>query len=214
MRIFIDSANIEEIRSASEMGIISGVTTNPSLVAKEGKDFVEVVTEICSLVDGSISAEVLSLKKEEMLVEARKLSRIHPNIVIKIPMTAEGLKVVKLLKDEGIRTNVTLVFSANQALLAARAGAAFVSPFVGRIDDISNDGMDVVSDIVQIFARHGLGCEVIAASIRHPQHVKTAALLGSDIATVPYKVLLQMLDHPLTDKGIDKFLEDWNKKFK
>lgn len=209
MRLFIDTANVQEIKEAYDLGVIEGVTTNPSLIAKEGRNFQEVVKEIVSIVDGPISAEVISLEKDKMVEEAVELAAIHSNIVIKIPMTAEGLKSVKVLKEKGIKTNVTLVFSANQALLAARAGATYVSPFVGRLDDVGQDGMDVVADIVQIFAQHGLETEVIAASIRHPQHVRQAALLGADIATVPYKVLMQMIKHPLTDVGIDRFLADW-----
>ncbi|MEW6624618.1 MAG: fructose-6-phosphate aldolase [Bacillota bacterium] len=209
MKIFIDTANIQEVKEANDLGIISGVTTNPSLIAKEGRDFEQVVREICSIVDGPISAEVISTKAEGMIEEARDLSRIHENVVIKIPMCAEGLKAVKVLSQEGIKTNVTLVFSANQALLAARAGATYVSPFVGRIDDIGQDGMEVVADIVQIYAQHGCNTEIIAASIRHPLHVRDAALAGADIATVPYKVIMQMINHPLTDVGIERFLKDW-----
>ncbi|MBO8168537.1 MAG: fructose-6-phosphate aldolase [Thermoanaerobacteraceae bacterium] len=209
MRIFIDSANVEHIREINEMGVISGVTTNPSLIAKEGRNFQQVVREIAEIVDGPISAEVISLKAEEMVAEAEELAKIHPNVVIKIPMTDQGLIATSKLKEKDIKTNVTLVFSANQALLAARAGATYVSPFVGRLDDIGHDGMQVVSDIVEIFARYGIDTEIIAASIRHPAHVKEAALCGADIATVPYKVIKQMLKHPLTDIGIDRFLADW-----
>jgi transaldolase len=211
MKIFIDTANIEEIKEANDLGIISGVTTNPSLIAKEGRDFQQVVREICEIVDGPISAEVISTKAEGMIDEARELSKIHKNIVIKIPMCAEGLKAVKVLNKEGIKTNVTLVFSANQALLAAHAGATYVSPFVGRLDDVGHNGMEIISEIVRIFAQYGFETEVIAASIRHPMHVKEAALLGADIATIPYKVIMQMIKHPLTDVGIQKFLDDWNK---
>ena len=209
MKLFIDTANVDEIREINELGVICGVTTNPSLIAKEGRVFEEVVKEIADIVDGPISAEVISLEKEGMLKEARELAKIHPNIVIKVPMTKEGLKAVVLYK-EGIKTNVTLIFSANQALLAARAGATYVSPFVGRLDDISNLGMDIIEDIVQIFDIHGIDSEIIAASIRHPIHVLNAAKAGSHIATIPYKIFLQMIDHPLTDKGIDKFIKDWN----
>ncbi len=211
MKIFIDTANIEEIKEANDLGVISGVTTNPSLIAKEGRNFEEVVNEICQIVDGPISAEVISMQADGMIEEARKLSKIHNNIVIKIPMCAEGLKAVKVINKEGIKTNVTLIFSANQALLAARAGATYVSPFVGRLDDVSHNGMEIVAEIAQIFAQHGLTTEIIAASIRNPIHAKDAALLGADIATIPYKVILQMINHPLTDIGIKRFLDDWNK---
>lgn len=211
MRLFIDTANIEEIKAANDLGVIAGVTTNPSLIAREGRNFEEVVREICAIVDGPISAEVISTEAEGMLVEARQLAAIHPNIVIKIPMTAEGLKAVKVLAKEGIRTNVTLIFSANQALLAALAGATYVSPFVGRLDDISHDGIQLIADIAAIFDLHGLETEIIAASIRHPLHVVEAAKAGAHIATIPYGVLQQMLKHPLTDIGIQKFLADWQK---
>jgi len=209
VKLFIDSANIEEIKEVYSLGIISGVTTNPTLIAKEGRNFVEVVKEIASIVDGPISAEVVSTVAEGMVAEAVELSSIHPNVVIKIPMCAEGLKAVKTLAQKGIRTNVTLIFSANQALLAARAGAAFVSPFVGRLDDISHDGIGVIVDIMEIFNNYDFSTEVIAASIRHPLHVTAAAKAGAHIATVPYKVLVQMIGHPLTDAGIKKFLADW-----
>jgi transaldolase len=208
---FIDTANIEEIKEASEWGIISGVTTNPSLIAKEGRDFKQVVKEISEIVDGPISAEVISLKADEMIAEARDLAQIHPNIVIKIPMCLEGLKAVKVLSSEDILTNVTLIFSANQALMAAHAGATFVSPFIGRLDDISQDGMELIRDVVDIFEIHGIETEIIAASIRHPIHVTQAALAGADIATIPYKIFKQMANHPLTSQGIDKFLADWAK---
>lgn len=209
MRLFIDSANVDEIREVSSWGVISGVTTNPSLIAKEGRNFFQVVQEICSIIDGPISAEVVSLKAQDMLPEAEDLASIHPNVIIKVPMTEEGLKAVHLLSKKGIKTNVTLVFSANQALLAARAGAAFVSPFVGRIDDVGQDGIQVVAETVQVFAQHGLETEIIAASIRHPLHVLDSAKVGSDIATVPFGVLKKMVRHPLTDVGIDSFLKDW-----
>ncbi len=209
MKLFIDSANIEEIRETYSLGIISGVTTNPTLIAKEGRNFVEVVREIASIVDGPISAEVVSTEAEGMVAEAFELSSIHPNVVIKIPMCAEGLKAVKVLAQKGIRTNVTLIFSANQALLAARAGASFVSPFVGRLDDVSHDGIGLIVDIMEIFNNYDFSTEVIAASIRHPLHVTAAAKAGAHIATVPYKVLVQMIGHPLTDAGIKKFLADW-----
>lgn len=209
MKLFIDTANIDEIKEINEWGVICGVTTNPSLIAKEGRVFEDVVKEIADIVDGPISAEVISLDKEGMLKEARELAKIHPNIIIKLPMTKEGLKAVKVLTDEKIKTNVTLVFSANQALLAARAGATYVSPFVGRLDDIGNEGMDIIEDIYQIFALHNINSEIIAASIRHPIHVLDAAKAGAHISTIPYKVFVQMLGHPLTDIGIDKFLKDW-----
>lgn len=210
MRFFIDTANIDEIKEINKWGIISGVTTNPSLIAKEGRKFEEVVKEITDIVNGPISAEVISLDSDGMLKEARELVKIHPNIVIKVPMTSEGLKTVSILKEEGVKTNVTLIFSANQALLAARAGATYVSPFVGRLDDISNEGLFVIEDIVQIFNIHDIDTQIIAASIRHPIHVMDAAKAGAHIATIPYKVFLQMLNHPLTDIGIEKFLKDWD----
>ncbi|HHV47177.1 MAG TPA: fructose-6-phosphate aldolase [Tissierellia bacterium] len=214
MKLFIDTANVDEIREVNEWGVISGVTTNPSLIAKEGRDFKEVIHEIASIVNGPISAEVISLEKDGMVKEARELSKIHPNIVIKIPMTKEGLKAVRVLNEEGIKTNVTLVFSANQALLAAKAGATYVSPFIGRLDDIGNEGMDIIHDIVQIFDIHGIDTQVIAASIRHPIHVTEAAKAGAHIATIPYKVFNQMVSHPLTDIGIKKFLKDWEGLYK
>jgi transaldolase len=209
MKLFIDTANIDEIQEVNDWGVICGVTTNPSLIAKEGRVFKEVVKEITDIVDGPISAEVVSLEAERMLEEARDLAKIHENIIIKVPMTKEGLKAVKVLNSEGIKTNVTLIFSANQALLAARAGASFVSPFVGRLDDITNEGIDIVKDIADVFHIHGIDCEIISASIRHPMHVLESARAGADIATIPYKVFNQMLNHPLTDIGIDKFLADW-----
>ena len=209
MQLFIDTANIGEIKEADAWGVIGGVTTNPSLVAKEGRDFHQVVREIAAIVDGPISAEVLSLEGPQMVEEAKVLAAIHPNVVIKVPMTREGLKAVKALSRLGIKTNVTLVFTANQGLLAARAGATFVSPFVGRLDDVSQDGLQVVRDLVEIFSVHDLPTRVIAASIRHPLHVTQAALAGADIATVPFKVLEQMFRHPLTDQGIERFLTDW-----
>lgn len=211
MQIFLDSANIEEIKKANELGVIDGVTTNPSLVAREGRNFEKLVKEITDIIDGPVSAEVISLESKGMVEEARHLSRIHKNVVIKIPMTAEGLKAVKILSAEEIKTNVTLVFSPNQALLAAKAGATYVSPFVGRLDDIGEAGMDVVADCVQIFAQYGFNTEIIVASIRNPLHVRQAALTGADIATVPYKVLESMIEHHLTDKGIRRFLADWEK---
>lgn len=209
MKIFIDTANVEEIRKANEMGVICGVTTNPSLIAKEGRVFKLVVAEIASIVDGPISAEVISLEADKMVEEALELSKIHKNIVIKIPMTAEGLKAVSTLSKKGIKTNVTLIFSPSQALLAARAGAAYVSPFVGRLNDISSDGNKLVESIAAIFDIHGITTEIIAASIRSPEDVADAALSGAHIATIPYKVIYQMIKHPLTDAGIERFLKDW-----
>lgn len=209
MKIFIDTANVDEIRMANDLGVICGVTTNPSLIAKEGRDFKEVVTEITSIVDGPISAEVISLEADGMVSEAEELVKIHKNIVIKIPMTLEGLKAVKILSSKGIKTNVTLIFSATQALLAARAGATYVSPFLGRLDDIGMDGLNLIEEIVDIFDTHGIETEIIAASIRHPVHVVEAARLGAHIATIPYKVIVQMTKHPLTDAGIERFLKDW-----
>ncbi len=213
MKLFIDTANVEEIRKANELGVIKGVTTNPSLIAKEGRDLKGVIEEICEIVDGPISCEVLSLDSEGMIKEGRELAKIHKNIVIKIPMTEEGLKAVKVLSKENIKTNVTLIFSPSQALLASLAGATYVSPFVGRLDDISTDGYSIIDDIVTIFDIHNIKTEIIAASIRHPMHVVEAAKLGAHIATVPYKIIIQMTKHPLTDKGIEKFMEDWNKTF-
>ncbi|EOW1565096.1 TPA_asm: fructose-6-phosphate aldolase [Listeria monocytogenes] len=209
MRFFIDTANVEEIKKANRMGFIAGVTTNPSLVAKEGRDFNEVIQEITSIVDGPISGEVVSLEADEMIAEGRVIAKIHPNMVVKIPMTGEGLAAVKVLTEEGIKTNVTLVFSATQALLAARAGATYVSPFLGRLDDIGDDGLILIRDIADIFEIHGIPTEIISASVRHPIHVIECAKAGADIATVPFKVFEQMLKHPLTDSGIDKFLADW-----
>lgn len=209
MRLFIDSANIAEIKEAAGWGVISGVTTNPSLVAREKRDFHTVIREIAAIVDGPISAEVLSLESDKMIEEAETLSRLAPNVVIKLPMTIDGLKAARALKALGIKTNVTLVFSPNQALLAALAGATYVSPFVGRLDDAGHDGIKVVRDIVEIFDLHGLDTQVITASIRHPLHVAEAARAGSHIATVPFKVLRQMAWHPLTDIGIERFLADW-----
>ncbi len=209
MKIFIDTANVDDIRKANDLGVICGVTTNPSLIAKEGRDFKEVVTEITSIVDGPISAEVISLEADGMVEEAKELVKIHKNIVIKIPMTLEGLKAVKRLTALGIKTNVTLIFSATQALLAARAGATYVSPFLGRLDDIGMNGLNLIEEIVDIFDMHNIETEIIAASIRHPVHVIEAARLGAHIATVPYKVIVQMTKHPLTDAGIERFLKDW-----
>ena len=209
MRFFIDTANVEEIREANDLGVICGVTTNPSLIAKEGRDFIEVVKEITQIVDGPISAEVISLNAEGMVAEAEKLSKIHKNIVIKLPMTEEGLKATKKLSQRGIKTNVTLIFSGVQALLAARAGATYVSPFVGRLDDIGQNGMDLISEVVEIFSTNNIETEIIVASVRNPIHVSQAAMIGADIATVPLKVIKQMTKHPLTDKGIENFIKDW-----
>ncbi len=211
MKIFLDTANMEQIREASSWGIVDGVTTNPSLIAREGRDFRETIKEICEVVDGPISAEVISLDAEGMIEEARELAKIHRNIVIKIPMTVEGLKAVKKLSSEGIRTNVTLVFSSNQALLAMKAGANYVSPFVGRLDDIGHDGMEIVGEILDMIDNYGFDTEVIVASIRHPRHVLEAALMGAHIATVPFPVLEKLVRHPLTDTGIERFLKDWEK---
>lgn len=215
MIFFIDTANVDDIRKANDMGIISGVTTNPSLIAKEGRDFKQVIQEITSIVDGPISGEVkaTTTDAEGMIAEAREIAAIHPNMVVKIPMTAEGLKAVKVLHSEGIKTNVTLIFSATQALLAARAGADYVSPFLGRLDDISTPGISLIEDITEIFQMHGIETQIIAASIRNPIHVIDCAKAGADIATVPYKVLLQMIHHPLTDEGIRKFQDDYRKVF-
>ena len=215
MRFFIDTANVEEIRKANDMGVICGVTTNPSLIAKEGRDFNEVIKEITSIVDGPISGEVkaTTTDAEGMIAEGREIAKIHPNMVVKIPMTAEGLKAVKVLSTEGVKTNVTLIFTANQALLAARAGASYVSPFLGRLDDISVVGAELVEEIVEMFAVSGIETQVIAASIRNPIHVTECALAGADIATVPYKVIEQRTHHPLTDAGIEKFQADYKKVF-
>lgn len=215
MRFFIDTAKVEDIKKANDMGVICGVTTNPSLIAKEGRDFKQVIQEITSIVDGPISGEVkaTTVDAEGMIAEAREIAAIHPNMVVKIPMTAEGLKAVKVLHKEGIKTNVTLIFSPAQALLAARAGADYVSPFLGRLDDISTPGISLIEDITEIFQMHGIETQIIAASIRNPIHVIDCAKAGADIATVPYKVLLQMIHHPLTDEGIRKFQDDYRKVF-
>lgn len=209
MKLFIDTANVEHIKEASELGVICGVTTNPSLIAKEGRDFKEVVSEITKIVDGPISAEVISLTADEMVKEAFELAKIHRNIVIKIPMCAEGLKAVKRLSKMDIKTNVTLIFSATQALLAARAGATYVSPFLGRLDDIGQNGITLIEDIVKIFAIHKIGTQIISASIRNPIHIIDSAKAGAHIATVPYNILMQCISHPLTTSGIEKFLKDW-----
>lgn len=211
MKFFIDTANIEEIKDANSMGMVDGVTTNPSLVAKEGRDFEELIKEICEIVDGPVSAEVISLDTEGMVREARHLAALHDNIVVKIPMTVNGIKATCKLSEEGIKINVTLVFSPLQALMAAKAGAAYVSPFIGRLDDLSNEGMVLVDQIVEIYGNYAFDTEIIVASIRHPLHVLDAALIGADIATIPYKVLAKFAAHPLTDKGIKTFLEDWNR---
>lgn len=216
MKFFIDTANVEEIRSAYDMGIICGCTTNPSLIAKEGRDYVETLKEIASFLDGPISGEVKAdtVKAEDMILEGREIASLSPNMVVKIPMTEEGLKVVKVLSKEGIKTNVTLIFSATQAVLAARAGATYVSPFLGRLDDISSDGLILIQDIMDIFSVYPeIETEVICASVRHPVHVIECAKTGADIATVPFKVLKQMIHHPLTDIGIEKFKEDYRKVF-
>jgi len=211
MKFYIDTANVEEIREAYEMGILSGVTTNPSLVAKEGRNFIETLKEIADIVDAPISAEVVSTQAQEMVAEAEPLAAMSKNIVIKIPMSGEGLKAVKMLSKKKIRTNVTLIFSANQALMAARAGASYVSPFIGRLDDIGYDGLQLIRDIAEIFELHRIETEIIAASIRHPIHVTEAARAGAHIATIPYHVIRQMLHHPLTEQGIARFLADWEK---
>jgi transaldolase len=211
MKFFIDTANVEEIKEANAMGMVDGVTTNPSLIAKEGRDFKEIITEICRIVDGPISAEVISLDTEGMVREARDLAKIHPNIVVKIPMTVEGLKAVRLLSADEIKTNVTLIFSPLQALMAAKAGATYVSPFVGRLDDLSQEGMLLVEQIVEIYSNYAFDTEVIVASIRNPLHVLDSALIGADIATIPFNVLKKLASHVLTDKGIKAFLDDWKK---
>jgi len=211
MKLFLDTANIDEIREAASWGVISGVTTNPSLVAKEGKEFYPTIREIADLIDGPVSAEAISLDVEGMVREGRELAGLATNVVVKLPMTAEALKATRVLADEGIQVNMTLVFSANQALLAALAGAAYVSPFAGRLDDIGHDGMGVVAEIADIFGEYGIGAEIIAASVRHPAHVLAAAGAGADISTVPFGVLQGMLRHPLTDSGIERFLQDYRK---
>jgi len=212
MKFFIDTADVQEIRAAHDLGLVDGVTTNPSLIAKSGRDFREVITEIVSIVDGPISAEVIALDCAGMLREGRELAAIHKNIVIKVPLTEDGLKATRIFADEGIRTNVTLCFSPLQALLAAKAGASYVSPFVGRLDDVGHDGMDGIDQIRTIYDNYGYGTEIIVASVRSPLHVLNSALLGADIATIPFAVIRQLVKHPLTDVGIEKFLADWNKK--
>lgn len=214
MKFFIDTASIEEIKKGLELGMVDGVTTNPSLISKEQRPFNEILADICALVDGPISAEVISLEADGMVAEGRELAKLHKNIVIKVPMTADGLKAVRRLADEGIRTNVTLIFSPAQALLAAKAGAAYVSPFVGRLDDIAQDGMSLINEIMTIFRNYGYESEVIVASVRSPMHVIQSALIGAHIATIPYKVIAQLTRHPLTDLGMEQFLADWEKRRK
>ena len=211
MKFFIDTANVKEIREAASLGVVDGVTTNPSLIAKEGRDFKQVLAEICSIVDGPISAEAVSLKAEEMVAEGVELAKIHKNIVVKLPMTKDGLKATKVLAGQGIKVNMTLVFSPSQALLAAKVGASYASPFVGRLDDISHYGMDLVRQIIAIYDNYGFATEVIVASVRNPLHVVDAALAGAHIATIPFSVIDQLVKHPLTDSGIEKFLADWKK---
>jgi len=211
MKLFIDTANIEEIKAAARWGVLAGVTTNPSLIAKEGKDFKTVVGEICQLIDGPISAEVTALDSAGMITQGKEIAKWHKNIVIKMPLTEEGIIACKALSDAGIKTNVTLCFSANQAIMAALAGATYVSPFIGRLDDINEDGMQLIADIRQIYTNYGYKTQILAASIRHPVHITKSALLGADVATVPYKVLLMMFKHPLTDSGLAKFMADWEK---
>lgn len=211
MKFFLDTANVAEIQEAVTLGVVAGVTTNPSLIAKEKRNIKEAIAQIAKMVDGPVSAEVISTVFEDMLPEARELAAIADNVVVKVPMNVEGLKTVKALSKEGIKTNVTLIFSANQALLAARAGATYVSPFVGRLDDIGEDGITLIKTVADIFAIHGIDTEIISASIRHPIHVTQSALAGANVATVPYKVLLSLFNHPLTDAGIARFLDDWKK---
>ena len=212
MKFFIDTANIEEIKEAARMGMADGVTTNPSLIAKEGRPFEEIIRDICAVVDGPISAEVIATDADGMVSEARELVKIHPNIVVKIPMLVDGLKAVRTLAEEGIKTNVTLVFSPLQALMAAKAGATYVSPFVGRLDDLSHDGMQIVEQIVDIYGNYAFETEVIVASVRNPLHVLESAVMGADIATIPFNVLARLAAHPLTDKGLAAFLADWEKR--
>ena len=211
MKFFIDTADVKEIREAHALGLVDGVTTNPSLIAKSGRKFKDVIKEIVSIVDGPISAEVISLDAPGMIKEGKELAKIHKNIVVKLPMTPEGLKACKALADKGIKTNVTLIFTSMQALLAAKAGASYVSPFVGRLDDISQDGMGIIEEIRTIFDNYGYMAEIIVASVRNPIHVLNSALIGADVATIPYSVMIQLAKHPLTDAGIKKFLEDWQK---
>jgi transaldolase len=211
MKFFIDSANIQEIKEAASLGVLDGVTTNPSLVAKEGMDFRSLLTEICAIVDGPISAEVIATDFEGIMKEGRDLAKIHKNIVVKVPLIREGLRAVKALKAEGIRTNVTLCFSPNQALLAAKAGATFISPFIGRLDDVSENGMELIRQIVTIYRNYNYPTEVLVASIRHPMHVVEAAMIGAHVCTIPFKVIDQLIKHPLTDIGLERFLADWKK---
>jgi transaldolase len=211
MKFFIDTANKDEIKEAHSMGMVDGVTTNPSLIAKEGRDFEEIIRDICAIVDGPISAEVISIDTEGMVKEARQLAKIHENIVVKIPMTVDGLKATRRLAEEGIKTNVTLVFSPLQALMAAKAGATFVSPFIGRLDDLSQEGLLLVEQIVEIYSNYAFDTEIIVASIRNPLHVLESALMGADIATIPFDVLAKLASHPMTDKGLKAFLDDWDK---
>ena len=211
MKFFIDTANIDEIKEAHSMGMVDGVTTNPSLIAKEGRDFEEIIRDICAIVDGPISAEVISIDADGMIKEARQLAKIHENIVVKIPMTVDGLKATRSLAEEGIKTNVTLVFSPLQALMAAKAGATFVSPFIGRLDDLSQEGLLLVEQIVEIYSNYAFDTEIIVASIRNPLHVLESALMGADIATIPFDVLAKLAAHPMTDKGLKAFLDDWDK---
>ena len=211
MKFFIDTANIDEIKEANSMGMVDGVTTNPSLIAKEGRDFEEIIKDICAIVDGPISAEVISIDADGMIEEARQLAKIHENIVVKVPMTVDGLKATRRLAEEGIKTNVTLVFSPLQALMAAKAGATFVSPFIGRLDDLSQEGLLLVEQIVEIYSNYAFDTEIIVASIRNPLHVLESALMGADIATIPFDVLAKLAAHPMTDKGLKAFLDDWDK---
>jgi len=211
MKLFLDTADVEQIREGVSLGVIDGVTTNPSLIAKSGRPFDEVAREICELVDGPVSLEVIATEADRIVEEGRRLAKIHPNVVVKVPMIREGLKALKRLSGEGVKVNITLVFSPLQALLAAKNGAYFVSPFVGRLDDISTDGMGLISDIVQIFDVHGFETQVLVASVRHPMHLLDAARMGADIATIPMETLEQMIKHPLTDIGLEKFLADWNR---
>ncbi|MCU0453675.1 MAG: fructose-6-phosphate aldolase [Bacteroidetes bacterium] len=212
MKFFIDTANIAEIREAASLGVLDGVTTNPSLVAKEGKDFRGLLEEICAIVDGPISAEVVATDLDGMLKEGHDLAKIHKNIVIKLPLIKEGLRAAKVFSEEGIRTNVTLCFSPNQALMAAKAGATYISPFIGRLDDISQSGMDLIQQIVTIYRNYGYPTQVLVASVRHPMHVVEAAMIGADVCTIPFKVIEQLIQHPLTTIGLEKFLADWNKR--
>jgi transaldolase len=211
MKFFIDTANIDEIKEAHSMGMVDGVTTNPTLIAKEGRDFEEIIRDICAIVDGPVSAEVISIDADGMLKEARQLSKIHENIVVKVPMTVDGLKATRRLAEEGIKTNVTLVFSPLQALMAAKSGATFVSPFIGRLDDLSQEGLLLVEQIVEIYSNYAFDTEIIVASIRNPLHVLESALMGADIATIPFDVLAKLAAHPMTDKGLKAFLDDWDK---